>query len=64
MLDVIFVVCALANPNECQTLRAETDIDDNHIYQCLLNAEQTLAKYVTKDYFIKSFGCTRKSKDT
>jgi hypothetical protein len=64
MLDVIFTICALANPTDCKELRAKTELEDTQFVACLINAEQTLAQYMTKDYFVKSFGCTRKSKDS
>lgn len=59
MLDVIFIMCAIANPKDCQTLRIETKMDDNHFIQCVFKAEEQLAQYVTKDYFVQSFGCRR-----
>ena len=64
MLDVIFIICLLADPKDCKQLRAATEYEDTEFLKCLITAEQNLAKYVTKDYFVSSFGCIRKSKDT
>lgn len=65
MLDVIFTICLLAEPNNCKSLRIETELEDTQFVQCLINAEQLLAKYVIKDKFVKVFGCIRRdSKDS
>lgn len=64
MLEVVFTYCLLSAPFQCQTTRMETNFTDNEFTQCIYKAQSYIAQYVTKDYFIKEFGCSRKSKDT
>jgi len=64
MLEVVFTVCLLASPFQCETVRMETEFTDNEFHKCIFQAQSYIAQYVTANQFIKEFGCSRKSKDT
>lgn len=63
MLEIVFSVCLLAAPFQCETVRMETEFKDTEFLQCITKAEQYIAQYVTADKYIKYIECSRKSKD-
>ena len=63
-IDIIFTACLIANPIRCETVRMEQATYSTP-YQCAMKAQEQVALYMRdhEGWYIKSFGCGRRSKD-
>jgi hypothetical protein len=63
-IDIIFTACLIASPARCETVRIEQATYGTP-YQCAMKAQQQIALYMRdhEAWYIKSFGCGRRSKD-
>jgi len=63
-IDIIFTACLIASPARCETVRIEQATYGTP-YQCAMKAQQQIALYMRDHgaWYIRSFGCGRRSKD-
>jgi len=63
-IDIIFIACLITSPTRCETVRMEQATYGTP-YQCAMKAQQQIALYMAGHggWYIKSFGCGRRSKD-